>query len=252
MGFTNQDPGCCCSCMTTICVFGCGAAIGTADTVNILQGADTVATGTTGTSGCVTLSIPSAGSYTVQVIDPNFGIKEFTETLTCGGTVTVSLGGAPPNGTCCDNCIFPKTLFVTDAIQTTTLTFNGTSWLGCYVINGLTPGFSDCDCTGTGGTSSTLVGYGVQCNGAQITVSRGISTCNVGTSYCFGTLSESGCTVCSGEDVCDQSVACGSTSGPVDISPCGDFSVSAAMPPMIIEGRCALDPGLGDSVTVFT
>jgi hypothetical protein len=249
-----MSPGCgCCSCMTTICVNGCGAALGAGDTVNILQGTDTVATGTLGSGGCVTLSIPSSGSYTVQVIDPNFGTKNFTgEALTCGGTTTVRLGTTPTNGTCCGTCIFPGTLFVTDAFQTTTLTFNGSGWFGCYVINSLSPGFSDCDCTETAGTSSTLVTYGVQCNGPQITVSRGISTCNVGNNYCFGELDLSGCAVCSGEDVCDQGVACGSDSAPVNISPCGDFSVSVPMPPMIVAGRCALDPGLGDSVTVFT
>jgi hypothetical protein len=250
MGFTINALGCCCGgCTTTICVNGCGAALGAGDTVNIISGSTTVATGTTGSGGCVTLSIPAAGSYTVQVIDPNFGTKEFTETLTCGGTVTVRLGATPTNGTCCDNCIFPDTLFVTDAIQTTTLTFNGSGWGGCYVINSLMPGFGDCDCTGTSGTSSTLVTYGVACNGPQITVNRGITTCQAGNAYCFGTLS--GCAVCSGEDVCDSGVACRSTSTPVDISPCGDFSVGVPMPSMINPG-CALDPGLGDAVTVFT
>jgi hypothetical protein len=253
LGSIGAGSCCCGGCMTTICVTGCAAPIGAGDTVNVLQGTDTVGTGTTSSSGCCTVTIPSAGSRTVQVIDPNFGTKTFDDvSLTCGGKTTVSLGGEPTNGTCCDNCIFPDTLFVTDAFQTATLTFNGTRWLGCYVINSLTPGFSDCDCTGTAGTSSTLVTYGVQCNGPQITVSRGISTCNVGNNYCFGDLDLPGCTVCSSEGTCDQSVACGSDSDPVNISPCGDFSVSVPMPPMIIEGRCALDPGLGDSVSVFT
>jgi Carboxypeptidase regulatory-like domain len=91
------------TCNTTICVNCLGTAISGA-TVTITSGMTTIATGTTGSNGCVTLAIGSAGSYTVTIAASGYNTVSGTYTLTCGGTTAIGLcacgacfGATPPD-----------------------------------------------------------------------------------------------------------------------------------------------------------
>jgi hypothetical protein len=98
MPLTAFDPGCCCTptptpppCSTTICVQGCGGQYQPNATVTIKSGSTVIATGTTDATGCVTLSIPAAGSYTVIVVLAGFSTSTSTLTLGCGGLQIIAL-----------------------------------------------------------------------------------------------------------------------------------------------------------------
>jgi hypothetical protein len=124
------------TCTTTICVVACGVAIPGA-TVSIAGGS----TGTTGATGCVSLTIPASGTFSVTVTIPGFPANTSTQTLSCVGTTTINLGSPPTGGVCCGattsspcNCApYPETIFITDDCGTTALTNGGTiaSWVGC-------------------------------------------------------------------------------------------------------------------------
>lgn len=151
-------------CTTTICVLGCSAAVRDA-VVTIKSGSTVIDSGVTGLDGCVTLAIPAAGSYTVVVSASCFQTHTSTETLACGGSITIGLTLAPgcvcPGG-CCPGGAIPDTLFATDGLGTTTLT---------YVPSGLVTwdGFGLAGYAGTGTFSMsgasvyTVVGLGSQC-----------------------------------------------------------------------------------------
>lgn len=96
--------GCNCSCSTTICVVLCGVGAISGASVTILSGGMTIAGGTTGGGGCVTLSIPSAGTYTVQVVVGGTMVHNASHSLTCGGTLTISTA---PGVACCGGCPIP-------------------------------------------------------------------------------------------------------------------------------------------------
>jgi hypothetical protein len=166
---------CCESCNITICVAGCGANIA-GDTVEIKSGATLIASGVTGSGGCVTLSIPASGSYTVVVIDPSFGTITGTHTLTCGGTITISLGSSPADGYCCGTCTIPNTLFVTDSEGTWTATGGFGNWGVCYMLSvtGVTMSGTDgagCTCSAPG-TISIPIQYIISCVSGQLNVQR--------------------------------------------------------------------------------
>jgi hypothetical protein len=170
--------GCCCgggSCSTTICVVACGIGI-PGSTVSVLSGGTTVATGTTTTGGCVALTIPSAGTYSVTTTVPGFPASTSSQTLTCSGTTTINLGSPPMGGVCCGsttsspcNCApYPTTIFITDDCGTTALTSAGAArWTGCTQC-GAAGGATNINDSGTqvcteGGGQVSII-YTVECS----------------------------------------------------------------------------------------
>jgi hypothetical protein len=110
MGYTNQDPGCCCneSCTTTICVRSpCGpedssgnptsGATGVTVTVSNSSGFSTQGTTPSGVSslGCVTLTIPASGKFTVATSgSARYNNTSQVLTLGCSTTTTIILTAA--------------------------------------------------------------------------------------------------------------------------------------------------------------
>lgn len=146
MGLTRLQPGACCgcgaACTSTICVTDCtGAAIEGA-TVAVKDGSTTVASGDTGSGGCVSLDIGAAGSYTVVVSAAGYDTSTTTQSLPCGQGPTIILTATDPSGYNCQcSQICPavgNTLILNDGIGDVTLTFGtvpiagyGEAWWGC-------------------------------------------------------------------------------------------------------------------------
>jgi hypothetical protein len=99
------------SCSVTICVM-CAAVNVSGAIVTISSGGTQVAQGTTGSGGCVTLSIPSARTYTVTVQATGYATYSATQALSCGKMVDVQLCG-------CEICL--------PAVGTLTLTITLTN-----------------------------------------------------------------------------------------------------------------------------
>lgn len=157
---------CCCSatCNVTICVNGCGGLAVVGASVTIKSGSTVIATGTTaGALGCVTLAIPSAGSYTIVIVATGFPTNTSTHSLTCGGSIGISLTTAGAGYHCCSNCALPlsDTIYFTYAGNIYTLTWDvaSSAWLSGVNI----PSTNVCDASGncSGGTTA----------GCRITVS---------------------------------------------------------------------------------
>jgi hypothetical protein len=211
-------PGPCCGgCSVQICVTGCGANI-KGDTVEIKSGATVISSGVTGAGGCVALSIPSSGSYTVVVIDPSFGTITGTHTLTCGGTLVVPLGSSPSAGCCCFGCPLPQNgMMLVDAQGTWPVAWQGScTWSVCYQLSGVTVmGINfvggHCVCTGTT-TGDLWIQYGVICN-------TGTGTITVNRAWPIAFISGSG--------VCPTPVyAAQDTSGDNNFSTCPGWTSS--------------------------
>jgi hypothetical protein len=98
---------------TTICLTVCSPAIPVyGAVVTIKNGSTTVASGTTGTGGCVTL--PVAGTYTVQVQVGGTSVYSAVRSLAADGTTTIAL--ASNSGmVCCGSYAIPQNLTLTDA-----------------------------------------------------------------------------------------------------------------------------------------
>ncbi len=130
---------CCCRgpCVTNICVGGCGNSILAGLTIEIKIGSTVVASGTTITSACLGLIIPSAGTYDVVVTGPGFPTNTSSHLLTCGGTINIGLGSPPSGMVCCGLCPTPQTLTLTDSLSSCTLTYDATAfkWLGSYTFS---------------------------------------------------------------------------------------------------------------------
>jgi hypothetical protein len=91
---TFDVTNCCCSapvCNATICIKCC--VVGTASisgaTVTVKSGSTVIATGTTDGTGCVTLNVGTAGSYTVVISGLGSPDNTSTQTLSCGGTTNI-------------------------------------------------------------------------------------------------------------------------------------------------------------------
>ncbi len=153
---------CCCAggppvCNTTICVKGnCGGSspVLAGATVTIKSGGVTIVSGTTDGTGCVTLNIGTAGSYTVVISFPGYTTNTSTHTLSCGGTTTISLTAVDTGYHCsCDhNCAepVPDTLTGSDGMGSFTLTYQSVGgnagWWGCASRNIMVPCYYDSTC----------------------------------------------------------------------------------------------------------
>jgi hypothetical protein len=109
-------------CNVSICITGCTQSLsGTPVTVTD-SGGNVVASCTTTSIGCCTVSIPATGTYTVTPggpLSPGGGLHR----LTCGTTIFIDLGQnpdptnpnpPPPNFVCCDG-VMPSTMTLNDA-----------------------------------------------------------------------------------------------------------------------------------------
>jgi hypothetical protein len=180
MGLTMQDPGCCCGgCTVTICVSSSACVTGTpipGALVTIKSGSTTVASGTTSSGGCVTLTIPSAGTYTVDVTATEWTNFSGSRALTCGGTANVSFTSVATGYFCCNAwpVPLPDTIFFTMCGVTWTLTYNATllTWGSttafetCTASNVTAMGgnfFGPCNTPGALGSGSTEVSVTIGC-----------------------------------------------------------------------------------------
>jgi hypothetical protein len=163
---------CCCGggCTTTICVRnGCVSSGGIVFLpgvfVQISSGSTVISGGTTGSNGCVTLSIPSADTYTVHYQIPGGSLfNEGSEALTCGGTKTI-IEEDTVDFVCCGSsagaCPIPRAMTLTDANGSYAFDFNTTTdlWQCCATSGSLTIMTMNgdqnlCGCTGT--TTGTI------------------------------------------------------------------------------------------------
>lgn len=113
------SPCCCGGCTVSICAVFCGKNVAGVS-VSISGGGS----GTTDATGCVSLTIPSAGTYNVTISLTGFTTRTQSKALTCGGSATVQFNIA-------------NTLTLTDSSTTITLTNTGTGhniWRGCYEL----------------------------------------------------------------------------------------------------------------------
>ncbi len=168
-GIANGAGGanpCCCggSCTTKICCLSpCGSGNpGTAITVTIKSGATTISSGTVGSDGCVTLSIPHTGSYTVTTTgNARYGNTTGTYTLNCGGTQDIALSaGTGYSCQCGWTEPVPRFLTVTGGGATTTWDTNTTAFtlsptIGNYLATNI---FGNC--TGSVHVNSCTTGAG--------------------------------------------------------------------------------------------
>jgi Carboxypeptidase regulatory-like domain len=170
-GSTGKGCGCC-GCSTTICVHSASCGSFTTNivgaTVQIKTGSTVIASGTTtGPLGCVVLTIPAAGSYTVVVAASGYPTNTSTKTLSCGGTTTITFGITDVNSVCCKSLVpIPLTVFWTVCGVTITLTFDTSSsiWLGgtCGFPATTTISTGGAPCHGTApaaGTTSVTIAF---------------------------------------------------------------------------------------------
>ena len=164
-------PCCCGGCTVTITPSFCGAPIADCG-VAIYSGASLIASGTTDGTGSVTLTIPSAGTYTVKATLSGFDPVSASRALTCGGTAGIAFST-------------PTALSVTDSYQTTNIPFiaGGSPWIysGCYELPEAetgTPSGSGALCTSAAITSGNCdIFYEIQCNAGTWSVYRAWGAC---------------------------------------------------------------------------
>jgi hypothetical protein len=190
--FNHLDPGCC-GCNTggcpgtplTVGVSGCNSLGVVNATVQLLQGVTVISSGTTNSSGQVSLGGYSSGSsYTISVTPPGsspwWDSTAVTHSFTpsnCNNT-SVGLVLVPATGySCkCTHCRdpLPDTVTISDSNGTYTATYgswiivggsSGTGWVACYSLAGQNvynePGLT-CVAAGTG---SVPIWYVLQCPG---------------------------------------------------------------------------------------
>jgi Carboxypeptidase regulatory-like domain len=161
MGVCPGPQGCCGGCAATICLTACSSESPVSGiTVTVKQGSTTVATAVTAASGCATVPIPSAGTYTVSLSGAGIDVSNSQNvTLSCGGSAQISLSAElinALNAFCCGDCLYGNgTATWTDNNGTIPLTQTvgaGGGWFGCSVAEGqtiLVPPDGECSCEGT-------------------------------------------------------------------------------------------------------
>ena len=129
--------------------------------VEVKSGSTVIASDTTGVSGCVTLDIGTAGTYTVTITTTGFVTRTQSRALTCGGTIGQAF-------------LAPSSLVLTDSDRTIALTLTSPGsniWRGCYelsesataLITQHNPG-GFCDCPTVVGAGTCSIFYQLDCN----------------------------------------------------------------------------------------
>jgi hypothetical protein len=226
----RQQPGCgCCSCALQVNVRGCNSmSLAAGLTVDLKVGGSTIYSGTTDSSGTASIS-GAAGTYDVVVTDSRtpsrWDTQTFTgQTLTCGGTLTVTMTSVKTGFTCVPMCAEPisDTLYGTDVNGTWTLTrmtyaaLSITGWWGCASRSGMTAVTSiNAGCIRTTGTGTVPYIVGLYVSGSSWVLANdwgkitsfpdqtsGTPTCSSGalnlnaglTPGCFGIVQRTGAT----------------------------------------------------------
>jgi hypothetical protein len=200
----------CCGCPVTFTV-SCLFAHVNGATVTIKSGSTTVASGTTNSSGQVTLQIPSGGSYTVITSGSSCSDTTQTMTLACGGSYPIQC--CPT----CDNCNWPSLydpLYITDSSQTVACPYgvHGAYWYGCYNLSVASRTTDACGCNNASAPTSGCcsIYYQISCSGTTLTIYRSWQNCVTHCSYCCDTLDGS----CNPVAVsCPASLTCSTTGG---------------------------------------
>jgi len=162
----------CCGCTVTIRVTRCGGDLASATvTIKNTGGGSTVATGTTSSLGLVTLTIPGAATYTVQVAKTGIATVSQDLALACTGPIVLfEIGPSAPG---------PLTL--TDANTTIVLpnTSGGATpqWGGGYFFSRSNTAVVSvgphCIASGPAGSGDMGICYNVTCNAdGTVTVQR--------------------------------------------------------------------------------
>jgi hypothetical protein len=153
-------------CNTKICVFCITTPISGAS-VMVLSGVTTIASGTTGANGCVTLNIGSAGTYTVNVTAAGYNNYSASQNLTCGGETDINLCACPN----CFGASPPNTIHITVTGAMASFTFAMTRTPNQYVWTGSSIGaatFTSSLSCAPGGIGFQFVElFGATCLGAM-------------------------------------------------------------------------------------
>ncbi len=124
---------------TRLCVTACGNLPVPGATITLLSGTRNIATSMTGPDGCCQFLL--AGTYTVQIAIGGTIVYEALQTLSSGGTTTIS---AESSGlVCCGGYAIPQVLTLTDAEGTIDLVYDSTdgiyvpTWFGGHAVTRL-------------------------------------------------------------------------------------------------------------------
>lgn len=175
-GMHGGGCGCCGGCAITICTKGCGVPLsGVLVTVTTTGGAFVSSGTTVSPSACVGLTIPAAGRYNITTVYGSISMGPTGFNLTCGVTINISIDPSGLASQCCNNCLIPDTLTLTDALGPLTLTAIGTTWQGSRVITAtilnLTGFNGTCTCTQV--TGDLMISYIASClSGGNFQVTR--------------------------------------------------------------------------------
>jgi hypothetical protein len=157
---------CCCGCQVTICVVSCSSGPISGALVEIRSGGSDVTSGTTGAGGCITLTIPSAGTYEVKVTSGGTVIYDANQALTCGGTTTIA-PGAGAVSFCFQDCALNPlsgatfTVFTLAGAMISSGTTDGTGCVGLAV-----PAAGNYKLTvAYGGNTLTVASVYISCSG---------------------------------------------------------------------------------------
>lgn len=117
MGALLLQPGSCCGCGTTICVYACGMLVVGA-VVDIYSGSTLITSCTTGSGGCCSVSV--SGSYTVEVYIS--GNLAYDAVRSLSGTVNIYTSSSAV--VCCGSYAIPSSLTLTDAAGSLSFEYN--------------------------------------------------------------------------------------------------------------------------------
>jgi hypothetical protein len=117
---------CCCGCSVSFTVY-CGSAVVNGATVTIKSGSTVISSGTTNSSGQVTLTIPAGGTYTVLTTGSTCGSPGVSVSLTlaCNGNYVIQC--------CCGGCpglVLPSTFHVTEVVTSNLTLISSTLFSG--------------------------------------------------------------------------------------------------------------------------
>lgn len=251
---------CCCgsTCNITVNVKGCNSANRQGATVRLKNGATVISTGTTDSSGNVTLNATGHAGFLRSIVvdaDATVGYASITTIITvaCGGSYSITTV-ADANHVCCPSCNYPvpKMLYMTDAVGTLAFTYIG-RWLAQRIISGATGNVVAPNCLfGSTTTTDMKIYYEMTCGAGGFTLTRTWDIVNdtgcgdVGGTwyYCQFPPGCSGVTGCGNYPFTPYNPAADTVTGTATSS-CNPLSLSFSL-----SGTTKLSDPVGGGVTV--
>lgn len=239
MALTKHDIGCCCGgsgCNAIVCVTTCVTTGLAGATVTIKTGAGvTVASGTTDATGCVTLAIGTANTYTATVSAANYTTRNISEFFSCGGSHTYNLTPTSSWVCPCSPCttvLLPSVLTGSDGMGSFPLTASGGSWFGCAMrpYTGCTTDPVNCsgsDLFGSGTMVPVRFIFACGTTTGNFSMAIQINICANG----HGPLRNTDCTISSGATTLMNAIC--ATGPPTSCSPF-DWGITAS-----VAGACS-------------